>query len=132
MNQADRKSYLYKNQTPVTQQRISSTLNYNKVPFQHRKEAEYQRNLDRYYPKDSPGSSASPSPQRKGQVKVQTKGTRAVIEISNKGVRANEKIIEFELNNKKGKNVGHILNSRQRSMEKDLTKSKLSNISPQN
>ena len=41
MNEVERKSYLYKNQTPITQQRISSSLNYNKVSFHNRKEAEY-------------------------------------------------------------------------------------------
>jgi hypothetical protein len=40
-------------------------------------------------------------------------------------VRANEKIIEFELNSRKGRNVGQILNNREKEMEKDLTKSKL-------
>ena len=121
MDEANRKQYLFKNQTQVPQQRISSSLNYNKVPFRNRKEAEYERNLEKYYPKEVVDS---PSPQRKGQGRTQNKGTRAIIEISNKGVRANEKIIEFELTNKKGRNVGQILSKREHSTEKDLTKSK--------
>lgn len=41
MDQASKKSFLYKNQTQMTQQRISSSLNFNKVPFHQRKEAQY-------------------------------------------------------------------------------------------
>jgi hypothetical protein len=41
MDEASKKAYIYKNQTQISQQRISSSLNYNKVPFHQRKEAEY-------------------------------------------------------------------------------------------
>jgi hypothetical protein len=37
------------------------------------------------------------------------KGTKSIIEISSKGVRSTQKIIEYELSDKKGKNVGKIL-----------------------
>lgn len=66
--------------------RIVSSHNYNKVSYYERKDAEYERNLEKYYPKEVP------SPTKK-VVNSQSKGTRAVIEISNKGVKANEKII---------------------------------------
>ena len=45
MDEASKKAYLYKNQTQVPQQRVSSSVNYNKVPFHQRKEAEYERNI---------------------------------------------------------------------------------------
>ena len=84
---------------------MASSLNFNKVPFHQRKEQEYERNLEKYYPREE----AKGSPGKQG---AEAKGTKAVIEISNKGVRANQKIIEFELTNKRGKNVGQILTQR--------------------
>ncbi len=36
-------------------------------------------------------------------------GTRPIIEISSKGIKSNQGIIEYELTGKKGKNVGTIL-----------------------
>jgi hypothetical protein len=60
-----------------------------------------------------PGSEAS-SPVKKalGALKTadnQRKGTKAIIEISDRGIKAGQQIIEFELSGKKGKNLGSIL-----------------------
>ena len=48
-----------------------------------------------------------------------------MIEISNKGVRPSQQIINYELTNKQGKNVGEILESQQRSRAKETTLRKL-------
>lgn len=42
-------------------------------------------------------------------------GTRAIIEISDKGVRKNQNIIDYELTGRKGKNVSQILDSSKRA-----------------
>lgn len=38
IEQANKKSYIYKNPTTVSRTRIASSLNYNQVPFTDRKE----------------------------------------------------------------------------------------------
>lgn len=73
MDQANKKTYLYKNQAQVDQKRIATSLNYNKVSFHNRKELEYERNLQKYYPKEE-----SPSP-KKGQNRGTGNGTKAII-----------------------------------------------------
>jgi hypothetical protein len=40
---------------------------------------------------------------------VKKHGTRPVIEISSKGIKSNQGIIDYEIHGKKGKNVGKIL-----------------------
>ena len=114
MDEANRKAFLYKNQREP-QHRSAASLNYNKVRHYDRKEAEYERNLEKYYPRQDPVSP----------MKKPSKGTKAVIEISNKGVRANQQIIDFELHNKRGKHVGDILESQQREKDKEQTTRKL-------
>ena len=42
MDEANRKAYLYKNKvSPSKQAQVSQDVNYNKIPFRNRKEAEY-------------------------------------------------------------------------------------------
>jgi hypothetical protein len=80
---------MYKNQIQPEHKRVASSLNYNKVPFHNRKEAEYEKNLEKFYPKNDP----SPSPRKGQNNNMKAPGTKAIIEISNRGVRTNEKII---------------------------------------
>jgi hypothetical protein len=123
MEDATKKSFLYKNHLNPAQVRVASSHNYNQLPFHDRKEAEYERNLEKYYPKDSPSPSPTKANRQNGQ---QNKGTKAIIEISNKGVKTNEKIIEFELTNRKGKNLGAIINSHDKMLQREATTQKLS------
>ncbi len=46
---------------------------------------------------------------RATQRNFRSNGTKAIIEISDKGVRSNQNIVNYELYGKKGKNVGKIL-----------------------
>lgn len=60
-----------------------------------------------------PGSETS-SPIKKTLATLKTadnqrKGTKAIIEISDRGIKAGQQIIDFELSGKKGKNLGSIL-----------------------
>lgn len=124
MEDANKKSFLYKNHLNPAQVRVASSHNYNKIPFHDRKEAEYERNLEKYYPKESPSPSPSPTKLNR-QDSQNNKGTKAIIEISNKGVKANEKIIEFELTSRKGKNLGSIINSHDKMLQKEATSQKM-------
>lgn len=97
-----------------------------------RKEAEYERNLHKYLPKETSSQQKfyqakeavvgeSPSPTKRSTLNgVKTmdqgrKGTRAIIEISDRGIKAGEKIVEFELSGRKGKNLGSILESQDKA-----------------
>ena len=77
MEEANKKTYLYKNKvspSPQKQRSSASHLNYNKVPYVDKKEVEYERNLAKYQkPKTREG--------------YQNKGTKAIIEISDKGIK---------------------------------------------
>jgi hypothetical protein len=56
--------------------------------------------------------TSSPMKKPLGTLKTadnQRKGTKAIIEISDRGIKAGQQIIEFELSGKKGKNLGSIL-----------------------
>lgn len=77
MDEANKKSYLYKNRiSPVKNAVVSSSVNYNKIDYPNRKEAQYERNLAKYQ-----------KPQTREGTK---KGTKAIIQISNKGIRSSE------------------------------------------
>ena len=66
MDEANKKAYLYKNKvSPTKTPVVSASVNYNKIDYPNRKEAEYQRNLAKY---QKPQTREGPK-----------KGTKAVI-----------------------------------------------------
>lgn len=49
MEEANKKAYVYKNKvSPKKGQSVAQNMDYNKVSFRDRKEAEYERNLESY------------------------------------------------------------------------------------
>ena len=53
LDEANKRSFLYKNKITPERQKIQSSVGYNKVSFHDRKETEYQINLHKYFPKEN-------------------------------------------------------------------------------
>ncbi len=111
------------------------------MSFQDRKETEYQINLHKYFPKENASQekfypakaltgnmNESPTKKTLGNLKTadqQRKGTKAIIEISDRGIKAGQQIIDFELSGKKGKNLGSILDQQDKVNLSSIVKQKL-------
>jgi hypothetical protein len=70
----------------------------------------------------------SPTKKTLGNLKTadqQRKGTKAIIEISDRGIKAGQQIIDFELSGKKGKNLGSILDQQDKVNLSSIVKQKL-------
>lgn len=101
MEQANKKAYVYKNKiTPKKTQGVAQNIDYNRLSFKDRKQAEYERNLENFQKDERIHSltARNISAVEKGassQKNFRSKGTKAIIEISDKGVRSNQNIVNY-------------------------------------
>lgn len=117
LEEADRKKYLYKNRLAPNYE--GPKVNYKKLSFQQRKEFQYNENLKEY---------ANPLDEQKDSARVvhnptyKTPGTKAVIEISNEGIRRKDREVLFT-----SKAVGDIID---RAAQEDFQKKALRRLDP--
>lgn len=119
LEEADKKKYLYKNRLPPDYE--GPKVNYKKLKFEERKEFRYNENLKELVnPLDKKAErKIVHSPEYK------TPGTRAIIEISDMGIRKKEKEVLFTNNPRP---VGEAI---QKAATQDFRKKAIDRIYPE-